>query len=674
MNNEYSIKKSNIILLLLDFLFQEGFEKAFNLLEQESGISLFNYPKELSFMKNLIFEGQWDNVFEFLQPFKDILGQESYKACLFEIKKIIFIESVESKNTEVEELVSQLDELKNLCYNNEDFMEIVQFLQSDTNNEELESNLSKNTRMSCFNIIRNILLPIFPKSPDERKISEDSLINLFKDLDFKKLNLFKSKSNDNSEYNEKNTTLKLFDSQKIENISHKNPKANDNKIYMINDVIVPDTSRTQTNKLSESMKISNIQDYLKENFNLNSINVNQSEIISSKFRDKENNIESSQILKKTKTTDDYKPSPFNNENNKKLNELEKSHDGIYEDSNKIFFENQESKINEMDIDFNDRIVEEEDEDNTIKNRVNENTNLENTNVDNKFIEIDNIEEDFQKLDDLDKEELYSKSQYDLYQYNILDFFCKVRVKDTKPIRTGCFCPINGNYMAIGTNTSSIKIFDIRALTNKYERMNTYKYNSMSNINNNTITKNEVCQIRDIDKHHNGSIYCIDWSSSGKLIASCSNDQNVKCMLVPDLENDSDDGRLELTMTGHKGIVRSVSFHPNDDLILMSAGQKENHIKIWDPEEGKVKAIMEGHNNDVNCIKWSNDGRLCFSSGEDKTIIFWDVRSCKSTSIINCIQNEKLNDVAVFTKNVHVRLHYFSLILLLLRDMIMVWSL
>lgn len=102
--------------------------------------------------------------------------------------------------------------------------------------------------------------------------------------------------------------------------------------------------------------------------------------------------------------------------------------------------------------------------------------------------------------------------------------------------------------------------------------------------------------------------------------------------------------------------------------------KENHIKIWDPEEGKVKAIMEGHNNDVNCIKWSNDGRLCFSSGEDKTIIFWDVRSCKSTSIINCIQNEKLNDVAVFTKNVHVRLHYFSLIQLLLRDMIMVWSL
>lgn len=670
MNNEYSIKKSNIILLLLDFLYQEGYEKAFNSLEQESGITLFEYPNELSFLKNLIFDGQWENVFEFLQPFKDILGQESYKTCLFEIKKIIFIESVESKNTEVEELVSQLDELKNLCSNNDDFMEIVKFLQSDTNNEELDNNLSKHTRMTCFNNIRNVLSPIFPKNSNERKISEDSLINLFKDLDFKKLSLFKSKINDNSDFNEKNTTLKLFDSQKIDNISIKNTKLKeDNKIYMINDVMHPETSRIPNNKLSESMKISNIQDYLKENFNVINTNVNQSQVISSSSKKQNNETnridQSDQILKKTKTTDEANLGKYKKENEKKMNDLLKSSEEIYEDSNKILFEKQnDSKLNDMEIDFNDRVIEEEGDDGyTLKDnreifleKANDNIlyNQNSKEMDN-IIEVENIEEDIQKLDDLDKEELFSKSPYDLYQYNISEFFCKVRVKDTKPIRTGCFCPVNGNYMAIGTNTSSIKIFDIRALTNKYDRMNTYKYNSLSNTNNNTLTKNEVCQIRDIDKHHNGSIYCIDWSSSGKLIASCSNDQNVKCMLVPDLENDSDDGRLELTMSGHKGIVRSVSFHPNDDLILMSAGQKENHIKIWDPEEGKVKAIMEGHNNDVNCIKWSNDGRLCFSSGEDKTIIFWDVRSCKSTSLINCIQNEKLNDVTVYTKNVLVSL-------------------
>ena len=117
MSKEISIKKSNIILLILDYLQQEGYEKSYIDLEFESGVSLFDYPNEINFLKNLIINGQWNNVFDFLIPMEDLLGIENYKNCLFELKKLIFIETVERENSEVEQLVQMLNELQSLAPN-----------------------------------------------------------------------------------------------------------------------------------------------------------------------------------------------------------------------------------------------------------------------------------------------------------------------------------------------------------------------------------------------------------------------------------------------------------------------------------------------------------------------------------------------------------------------------
>ena len=75
-------------------------------------------------------------------------------------------------------------------------------------------------------------------------------------------------------------------------------------------------------------------------------------------------------------------------------------------------------------------------------------------------------------------------------------------------------------------------------------------------------------------HHSGSIYCLDWSVSGRLIASGSNDKTVKLMVVPDLEDDygiKEQETLELSLKGHQGTIRTVCFEPTSDLVLLSAG-------------------------------------------------------------------------------------------------------
>lgn len=41
-------------------------------------------------------------------------------------------------------------------------------------------------------------------------------------------------------------------------------------------------------------------------------------------------------------------------------------------------------------------------------------------------------------------------------------------------------------------------------------------------------------------HHHGSIYCLDWSPKGRLIATGSNDKLVKILVVPKLDQETMD--------------------------------------------------------------------------------------------------------------------------------------
>lgn len=60
-------------------------------------------------------------------------------------------------------------------------------------------------------------------------------------------------------------------------------------------------------------------------------------------------------------------------------------------------------------------------------------------------------------------------------------------------------------------------------------------------------------------HHTGSIYTIDWSKSGKFIATGSNDKTIKIVNVSNLETQPENA-AEQKLVGHKGIVRTLQFN------------------------------------------------------------------------------------------------------------------
>lgn len=75
-----------------------------------------------------------------------------------------------------------------------------------------------------------------------------------------------------------------------------------------------------------------------------------------------------------------------------------------------------------------------------------------------------------------------------------------------------------------------------------------------------------------ENHHNGSLYCVDWSRFSRLIASGSNDRTIKILVCPDLEDPyNQEELLVMQLNGHQAIVRTVCFNPVDDLMLLSGG-------------------------------------------------------------------------------------------------------
>jgi len=50
----------------------------------------------------------------------------------------------------------------------------------------------------------------------------------------------------------------------------------------------------------------------------------------------------------------------------------------------------------------------------------------------------------------------------------------------------------------------------------------------------------------------------------------------------------------MTLQGHQAIVRTVCFNPSNDLVLLSGGQIDRDVKVWNSETGKQIASLKGH--------------------------------------------------------------------------------
>ena len=655
----YSLKNEDIILLIMDFLKNEGYDRTYVSLEEESGINLYNYDENLGILRGFILDGDWEEAEKSLEIFQN-KKNFPFKNLIFEIRKEKLIEEIEAqqKDGTFDGLAKELKELQDLGCNKE-FNNLMDYLK-ETEHEVLNETISR--RLEIFNKIRKQITFQYPITKNEINIKPNKLKEIFSKLIEKFINHTKIK-NKNNIYNLKD--IDNFLKIKIEQDTGGNRLDTDtNKNTVIHNSI---------NNYKDSFRItdndSNTNTDKKKNNGTKAKNKKSSlELLAETYDDLDLYIQQDILDPKNNNKQNKKISE------KKINKNNKSNSkGKNTNNNSVGYENnkQNNNSNKYTDNKNNKLI---------KNQMNNKMSKNGNNIKNKnFIEVeDNSDEinintntgpnnnytnksnyNVNDLSDLDQEEYFLKNCYDYYNYDITSLSLKKVIEDSHPIRCCCFSP-KGDYFAIGTNSKCLKIYDLtHILDNFIKRNNIYAQinnNMTSFLSNSKATKETIGMVFEQKNHHYGSIFCIDWSSSGKLLATGSNDKTIKLINIPELEENDNkkitnqNETFELQITGNQGTVRSLCFEPTNDLVLLSANNGESTIKIWDTIKGMNIVCLEGHNSDVNSVKWSNDSQLFASCGLDKTVRFWDIREYKNTNILSAIQYADINDISIFSKS------------------------
>ena len=609
-------------------------------------LSIFNEEETFTLINNLIC----------FTAFGDILENNFKKLDIYcnILEKLIEEVEAQQKDGTFDGLAKELKDLQDLGCNKE-FSNLMDYLK-ETEHDVLNETISR--RLEIFNKIRKQITFQYPITKNEINIQPNKLKEIFSKIIEIFLVFNKNNKNENNTFNLKEIENLLnikIEQENIYNIldndTNKNTIIYNNSLNNYKDSFNESKNNSNKNKRKNSSKVRNhksAMERLAETYDDLDIYIQGEDIDNKKSKThkkkilnkKENRVNKNINTKKTLTKQNSNYLKNSSKDKKKQSNEQKRKNNSFSKSSK----SNKTEKSKNDVGLNIKVK-------TYTNNIKSNT------YSNQVLNSG--------LSDLDQDEYYLKNCYDYYNYDITTLFLKKVISDTHPIRCCCFSP-KGDCFAIGTNSKCVKIFDLSYLLDSFINRNNNIYfqapinntnNTNSNISNSKMNKEFISLLFEQKNYHFGSIFSIDWSPSGRLLATGSNDKTIKLMSVPNFYNEQNNEKKilnenendEMQITGNQGTVRSLCFEPGNDIILLSANSGENTIKIWDTNKGVNIGYLEGHNSDVNSVKWSNDSQLFASCGLDKTVRFWDIREHKNINILSAIQYADINDIAVFSR-------------------------
>ncbi|CAL1546455.1 unnamed protein product [Lymnaea stagnalis] len=120
--------------------------------------------------------------------------------------------------------------------------------------------------------------------------------------------------------------------------------------------------------------------------------------------------------------------------------------------------------------------------------------------------------------------------------------------------------------------------------------------------------------------HSDRAWCVSWSPSGTLLASCGGDKTIR---IWGKEGDKWVCKSILA-DGHTRTIRSVSWSPCGQYL--AAASFDATTSVWSRKAGEFEclATLEGHENEVKCTAWACTGNLLATCSRDKSVWIWEV--------------------------------------------------
>ena len=84
--------------------------------------------------------------------------------------------------------------------------------------------------------------------------------------------------------------------------------------------------------------------------------------------------------------------------------------------------------------------------------------------------------------------------------------------------------------------------------------------------------------------------------------------------------------LRHTLRGHEDVINGIAWSP--DGRTLASPSADGTIRLWDAATGKLRRTLEGHEGGVNSVAWSPDGKTLASASDDKSIRLWDAETGK----------------------------------------------